>query len=461
MIMEILMQPNARMLTLLGEPGVFSDQDYRFMKYCLMTDIDNGKLIFNGLTRSLIFLRNDEITSIGNINNYEFLYKNYFLVSEDFDEQQVVDEMREKLRKPIDTVYLDHPQTFTILTTTRCNARCFYCYEMKSKHKHHMTEETAHKVSKYIASVTPKGKQIFFNWFGGEPLFNMKVIDIITQETRDAGIKFTSSFTSNGYLFDKDLVLKAKNIWNTNHVQITIDGTEEVYNKTKNYIHKDASPYKRVLNNIAMLLNNGIGVSVRLNLDFYNADNLKLLCKELHNRFKNHPSFSVYAWPIFENDDYVRTKEEHIGVFEKLRELEEVMNQYGYIPALSPKPELVYVQCMADDGNSVTISPDGDLGTCEHLIDRNFWGHIDNPYEKNYDNLYMWRDYNKPLDICYDCPIYPSCIRPAKCLEMGKCDEQYKEWRIRRHTYGIIYSYKRYKGHYNNNMPRKLAENVK
>lgn len=459
-IMEILNASNVKMLTLLGEPRVISNQDYRFMKYCLITDIDNGKLIFNGLTRSLIFLRNEELMSIGNINDYEYLYKNYFLVPEDFDEQKVTEDMREKLRKPIDDVYLDHPQSFTILTTTKCNARCFYCYEMKSKNKHHMTPETALKTANYIASAAPKGKTINLNWFGGEPLFNMKAIDIITQRIRDLGVNFMTSFTTNGYLFDKDLVLKAKNIWNTYHVQITIDGTEEVYNKIKNYIYKNTNPYKKVLNNIAMLLNNGISVSVRMNLDFHNSENLKELCGELYTRFKNHPNLSIYAWPIFETEDNIRTKEEHIAIFEKLKDLENLLDQYGYTPALVPKNEILAVQCMADDGNSVTISPDGDLGTCEHFIDKNFWGNIDNPNKKNFDNLYIWRNYNSPLDICGDCPIYPSCVRPSSCVEMGKCDEQYKEWRIRRNTYGIIQTYKKYRGFYKNNLPVKLAENV-
>lgn len=457
--MEILMQPNLRMLTLLGEQPVFVDKDYRFMKYCLITDIDNGTLIFNGLTRSLVFLNSEEIGSIGNINDYEFLYKNYFLVPEDFNEQEITDSIREKLKKPIDSVYLDHPQSFTILTTTKCNARCFYCYELKSKKKHHMTEETAKKVGEYISKVADRGKRINMHWFGGEPMFNMKVIDIITQIVRDSGQNFTTTFTSNGYLFDKDLVLKAKNVWNTVEMQITIDGTEDVYNKVKNYIHKDTNPYKRVLNNIAMLLNNGIRISIRMNLDFHNAENLKELAKELYLRFGVHPNLSVYVWPIFEDENNVKTKEEHIEIFKKLKEVEDTLMQYGYYVGLMPKHEIGYAQCMADDGTSVTISPDGELGTCEHLIDSHFWGHIDKPLEKNFDNLNIWRNYEKPLDICEDCPLYPSCIRPSMCREMSKCDEQYKEWRIRKNINGIIKIYKNSKMK-NTAMPRKLAENV-
>ena len=460
MIMEILMNSNQKMMVLLGEPPIITDQDYRFMKYCLITDINDGKLIFNGLSRALIYLSNSELGGIGNINDYEFLYKNYFLVPEDFNEQEVVDNMREKLRKPVDSVYLDHPQSFTILTTTKCNARCFYCYEMKSKKKHHMTEETAIKVGNYISKVANRKKKINMHWFGGEPLFNMKVIDIITQIVRDNGQNFTTTFTSNGYLFDKDLVLKAKNLWNTTQIQITLDGTEEIYNKVKNYIHKNTNPYKKVLNNIAMLLNNGIQVSIRLNLDFHNADNLKQLITELHARFGNHSNLSIYAWPIFEDENNIKTKEEHIKIFEKLFEVEKVLMDYGYFVGMMPKFDIAFVQCMADDGESVTISPDGDLGTCEHLIDNHFWGNIDNPSNKQMENLQMWREYEKPLDRCQDCPIYPSCIRPSKCREMSKCDEQYKTWKIRKHTNGIIKSYNDIKGFTKNVMPRRLAENV-
>lgn len=463
MNMEILMQPNLRVMSNLGEQAVFANKDYRFMKYCLITNIDNGKLIFNGLTRTLVFLRNDEINSIGNINQYSFLYKYYFLVDEDFKEEEIVERIRENLRIPIDDLYLDCPETYTILTTTKCNARCFYCYEMNSKKKHHMTEETANKVADYIINTADRRKRINLAWFGGEPLFNMKVIDIITQKVRDAGQQFTTTYTTNGYLFDKDLVLKAKNLWNAVHMQITLDGTEEVYNKVKNYIHKDPiSPYKKVLNNIAMLLNNGITVTIRMNLDFHNSENLKELVGELYQRFKNHPGLFMYAWPVFEDSNNIKTKDEHIEIYNRLEELESVMKSYGYFTGQMPKTDIAYAQCMADDGKSVTISPDGDLGTCEHLIDSNFWGNIEDPSKKDMNELLQWRNYEKPLEICKDCPIYPSCIRPSRCREMSKCDEQIKQWNLRKHTEGIIKMYKDSKRNTNNItiLPYKLAENI-
>lgn len=459
--MDILMMPNEKVLASIGIQPVLANKDYRFMKYCLVVDANGGKIIFNGLTRTCIFIYDNEISEVGNINKYEFLYKYYFLVPEDFNEQEIVDKIREKSRLPIDDIYLDHPESFTVLTTTRCNARCYYCYELGVKGKHHMTEETARKVGNYIDKVAPTTKVINIHWFGGEPLYNIKVIDIILGILRDSGRNFTTTFTTNGYLFNKDLILKAKTLWNTVNAQITIDGTEEVYNKVKNYVKPEGSPYKKVLNNIAILLNNGIHVDIRLNVDNSNADNLKQLVLELRNRFGIHPNLSIYAWPVFDDARYTRNPQEHKEIFDKLRELENVLDQCDYYGGLYPSSEIRSVQCMADDGRSVTISPDGEIGTCEHFTTNHFWTHIDNTSQKNFDELKAWRLYEEPLDICKDCPIYADCVRPSQCEEMSKCDEYYKEWRIRKHMQGLRNFYnKAIGGNQNQGLPRRLAENV-
>lgn len=457
--MQILMIPNERTLAIIGEQPVFANKDYRFMKYCLVRDYPEGKIIYNGLTSSMVMLEPNEISEIGNINKYAFLYKNYFLVPEDFNEMKVVDETMKHLRRPIDDLYLNNPTTFTVLTTMKCNARCFYCYELHKKNKKHMTDETANKIADYIHAYAPTDQQVCVSFFGGEPLFNQKPIDIIVNKLIDYNRPFFTNFTTNGYLFDKDLVIKAKNIWNTRQVQITLDGTEEVYNKAKNYIYKDGiSPYKKVLNNIAILLNYGIQVIIRFNIDLYNSENLRELVISLFNRFGNHPNLSMYAWPIFEDETNVKTPEEHAKVFGGLRKLEETMTKCGYFFGYTPPRNLRIYQCMADDGASVLIDPSGNIGTCEHFTDSHFWGHIDNPIKKNFDELKIWREYMPVLDICNDCPLYPICNRPAHCEEMSKCDEYYKEWRIRRHLNGIDQFHSNMNG--NTQLPYRLAENI-
>lgn len=53
-------------------------------------------------------------------------------------------------------------KSYTILTTTDCNARCFYCYEL-GRSRIPMSEQTAHEIADYISA--PK---VNIHWFGGE-----------------------------------------------------------------------------------------------------------------------------------------------------------------------------------------------------------------------------------------------------------------------------------------------------
>ena len=127
------------------------------------------------MTGSLVFLRSYERINIFTedpCDYVEFLLNNYFIVPEKFEEKPLVDMIRERKWQPITYNYLDSPRHFTILTTTTCNARCFYCYELKSKGKTPMSIETAEKVAKYIITRCPKGTEVSLDWFGGEPLFN-------------------------------------------------------------------------------------------------------------------------------------------------------------------------------------------------------------------------------------------------------------------------------------------------
>ena len=440
-IMEILRYHNVSHMAALGEPSIWDNEEYVMAKHCLVVDVDRGKVILNALSRSIVYLDNNDLSNLGDMDTYGYLYKTYFLVPEDFDSIKAIDKIKENIRIPIDKMYLRHPNEFTILPTTACNARCFYCYENKSIKKHHMTNETALEVAKYIVRVCPGN--VSLHWFGGEPLFNAKCINIITDYLRAKNIGYDSSITTNGYLFSEELADKAINQWHLKSAQITLDGTESVYNKAKNYIYKDgSSPYKRVVRNIGILLNRDIRVTVRMNIGTYNIEDIKKLIGELFSNFGLHPNLSMYVWPIFDDKDE-RSDEENDIIFNGVREIEELIENYGYRQGDWPEETVMQALCMADAGSQVTISPDGDLGVCEHYIDSNFIGHI-NSSEYNYDVLNTWRDYKEPLDICKDCPLYGSCIRPVNCLEMSKCSEHIKEWKIRKAVYGLLSFYDNY-----------------
>ena len=117
----------------------------------------------------------------------DFLINHWFLVPIKYDEEAILSIIKERECTIITDTYLDHPEHFTILTTSACNARCFYCYELGLKNKTHMSLETAEKVAKYIIKHAPKDRSVTLDWFGGEPLFNHKMISIISSRVRSAG----------------------------------------------------------------------------------------------------------------------------------------------------------------------------------------------------------------------------------------------------------------------------------
>ena len=451
--MEIIVSPNPELVLYFGFQGRHKDKKYRLNKFCLIEDFINGKLIHNHFTGSFIFMTNSEFERIYDMENTEpwhkFLYDSWFLVEEDFNEHAAINEFRTKHRVPVDDFYLEEIESYTILPTTGCNARCFYCYE-RDMSKSTMTEETAEKVVQYMLKKAKNPKQaIRLRWFGGEPMVNMKIIRYICRRLEESGRNFFSSMNSNGYLFTEKIAQEARDDWKLNNIQITLDGTEDIYNKAKNYVYKnqnEVSPFKKVIDNIGFLTSRGINVTIRMNVDMYNAEDLKELVREIHLRFPEHNNLGVYAYPIFEDKDTVRDDAAREAVYQKIIEIEEVMAENGFVNG-SPMSEGIRGQhCMVDNGRNVTISPNGDLGLCEHYIDTDFWGHIDDDSneKRNWDIIYEWREYMPKLDICEDCCYFPSCIRTRKCQDLHDCHKWHKEFNIRHSAQDMVYSYKRW-----------------
>ena len=200
---------------------------YRPMKYLLKAEVEDGTLLYNVVTSELVLLDDEEAKIFESLPamyapEMDELIAKHFIVKEDFEEKKSVQQLRTLLRK------LNPPKRtngFTILPTTECNARCYYCFE--SDHKHcTMTEKTVHDVVDYIAKES-KSEPIEIGWFGGEPLVGFKQISMICEGLRQKGIKYNSSMVSNAYLFDQKLISVAKNDWNLKRIQITLDGTDD------------------------------------------------------------------------------------------------------------------------------------------------------------------------------------------------------------------------------------------
>lgn len=450
--MEILRNVNNEYVSMLGINPIDATKSYRWNKLITSVDIDDGKVMFNGLTRAIIFLKNIELENICDIKTYEFLYRAYFLVDSEFNEYSKVEEIRSKLRTPVDDLYLTKIRRYTILTTLGCNARCKYCYEKNIKTKKALSNIDALRIADYIINHSNINDNIYLSWFGGEPLVNTKAIDLIANYLSERNFKFTSDMISNGYLFDEKLIKKAKNNWHLTSIQITLDGTEPVYNSIKNYVNAKDNPYQRVLKNIQLLLDNGIQVSIRLNVGESNGENLLELIEELNLIFGARSGLQIYCRSLFD-DNETRNEDNNKITYFYINAIEAKLDEYEFNVGKSCGERMMLCQCMADDGTSVLISPNGDIGTCEHYLDKDFFGNINNSY-RDMQVLKEWHEYLPDLDICKDCPIYADCLRPKKCKELSYCDSHIKQNRKKNYEIGLKNLYLGYR--MSNMLPNEL-----
>lgn len=421
---------------------------YRLLIYCIRQETPDGLLLHNTLSREMVLLNEQEREHM--LDN-AYLRDHWFVVPMGFDDRKFVRQVRQmhQLVAPKPSAI----NGFTIFTTMDCNARCFYCYEL-GRARTPMSQETALKVASYIAGNYQKlfaknpNASVKITWFGGEPLYNASVIDTICNELHGQGVRFSSRMISNAYLFDTQTARKAASQWNLKLVQITLDGTEQVYNKAKAFIYKEGSAFQRVIDNIEGILDAGIKVQVRMNIDMHNADNLLELVDYLAERFAGREGLTCYSHPLFEvagERAHTRTDERRAMVYQRQLELQERIRERG----LGGKPRLsrsVKVnQCMADSGHSVTILPTGHIGLCEHYSESDYISHVDNPSAVDRDMVRSFRETHDDLDICADCAYYPQCIRLRKCEEESVCFPEIREGRLRKVRLAMLGTYQKWK----------------
>lgn len=425
---------------LLKKQRIKDGEQYRPMYYVVEQPVDEGLLLYHTMTKALVLLTPEEADIYKtNPATLPQLIEQWFLVPSSHDDRLLSRQIRDvakMLKKKTNAI-----TSYTILTTTDCNARCFYCYEM-GRSRIPMSHETAMQTADYIISHC-QGKKVSLHWFGGEPLYNKSVITIICRRLKDANIEYKSTMTSNGYLFDEDIVKEAKDLWQLNEIQITLDGTEKIYNNSKAYIYKGVNAYRRVINNIHHLQDVGINVCIRLNIDMHNADNLLELANELRQEFIRPKGISVYIHTLLEaanGSQAMHNDQKRKYVFDKMNKIELQLRDDGFIRANRLIHHVKTNHCMADNDNSIVIAPDGHIGKCEHYTEDHFIGHIMNQKWNSQMKEYF-RETHDEIDACTTCFKYPNCIWLKLCQNKITCTQEYRDHDMANLRYSILKAY--------------------
>ena len=430
--MQVIIPTTSLVEQIVGTQKRAEGQHYRLMTYVVQQPVDDGLLLYNTLTCSLLLLTPDEAADL---TGQQELIDRWFLVPEEHDDQKLCRQIRQTaaLLKPASKAI----KNYVILTTTGCNARCFYCYEKGTKTVT-MTAETASKVVRYI--VAHRGNEkVEVNWFGGEPLVNVTVIDQICTELRAQGVPFSSEMTSNGYLFDADKVQRAKNLWQLQKVQITLDGMEQTYNRVKDYVYRGVNAFERVLTNIGLLTAAGIRVVIRLNFDQNNIGEMAELTEQLHQRFGTNEHLFIYPHELYGE----HTSEDKATIYAQRMQLKQQIAAYGYNPQLGLRKNIKLNQCLADSDSGVEIVPDGHLCKCAHYMEEHdLFGHIDSE-ERDNAILSKFKECLTDIEACTTCFIYPQCYRLVMCPR-NECTPGKRQERLFLTRESMNYEYERY-----------------
>lgn len=399
---------------------------YREFLFTLKKEMSNGMLWYNLMTYEVIFLSQSDLQKIefGDKSIIQALVRRWFMIPCDIDDKTIVYDFWQKYKAKHPSRRNSPLSLVTIFTTTECNAKCPYCYEYGTA-KDTMDEETALETAKYISNNSMN--KLTLKWFGGEPLLNYKVIDIICGQLKKSGKGYSSYLVTNAYLFDKITDEQIVNQWNLKQVQITIDGTRNEYKKIKCL---PDNAYDKVLKTIERLAHLQISVMIRVHVTNENSADIKKLIYELGSHFKKlgekRKYIRLYAAPLFENlgeKPELLTAEKRNLLYDEYINIDSLISSSG-IDHGRGFPKIKPVHCMADSGCSIVIAPNGNLTPCEHCHDKEVIGNVRDGGEIPD----KWYEQTPRIPECKTCFYYPQCIRLKMCEAESPCNSAYRKF---------------------------------
>ena len=400
--------------------------------------LNETSIIYNPLYGTIGKINKDNMNAYTNDTfskeELEILYKHKVYIDDDVDELSIINKNR------ADGINDTKSKLFRIWTTTGCNARCFYCFEKGIK-SINMNMETAAYVINYIISNLEDNDKLLVEWFGGEPLLNPDVIDMISVELinycNKHNIRYRAYIITNGSLINESIVNKFKE-YKIKSCQITLDGLGEYYNDSKNYYLKCYN-FDTIINNIKLLIENKITVSIRLNYSNNNYDTLLQLIEYIHNEFGINKYLKAYVYPLWTStDDSVAERyvsdvtvgNEFISLVDKLVEYK--LMSINHVIGIRYKR----YQCYARKIGTCSILPDGNITKCAETYNQVIGNIYDGITDKKvYDE---WTS-TKLDPRCVDCKYLPLCNDGCKasmfnnmhrCIPTKNITEELIKWYV-------------------------------
>lgn len=301
----------------------------------------------------------------------------YLTTKNEEEERQYVARLANALHKKDQLLHA----SFTVLITYDCNFRCPYCFEkndaVEKLHSRVMKRETVDCMYKCIDEIMKEKriKSTNIMLYGGEPLLeeNVEIVNYIVTEGVKRG--YTFSAITNGYDLNYFTNLLSED--KIKDIQVTIDGMEAMHNSKR--VHRDGVPtFKKIINNIGIVLDKGVRVTIRYNTDKTNFNQLIELKKYFESiGYTQYEKFSIDSARLAEYEAKLDTsklysQKEFIAEHEKM-DTGNICHDYNMSArirsAIRHKKPLPYsaVFCSSQFGNYI-FDPMGKVYPCLEVV---------------------------------------------------------------------------------------------
>jgi len=246
------------------------------------------------------FLKEFDHNSISNLDSetIKILLKRGYLTDISFRSEKSKIELISNYLKQKNKI-----SNFLFVVTYKCNLKCNYCFQKKlQKNRPRWTNTTiskeyidyAFKAMKEIESSFPNS--LLITLYGGEPLLkdNVDIIEYLLQKGICHGYRFNA--ITNGVDLKYFLpFLKERKIQS---LQITLDGPPSVHD-LRRFDMNQKGTFIRITRNITKILDCGVEINLRINVDSSNLYQVHELFHIFHkNKWNNYKNFKPYIIPL-------------------------------------------------------------------------------------------------------------------------------------------------------------------
>ncbi len=324
----------------------------------------------------------------------------------------------------------------TIAPTMACNMACQYCFEENKRGK--MSAAVVETLIDFVEKRAPGLLRVDINWYGGEPLLAMDIIEDITLSVMDLGkehkFKYSASMISNGYLLTRENVDKLREL-RVSMVQVTLDGPAEIHDK-KRPLKNGQGSFHKILENIAYAATK-MGIGIRVNVD--KSFNEEIILRML-GQFKEaglQDKVGIYFGLLEPASKVCANIADTCFNPNEFSEIElsyyRILLDQGFRIDRLPTPMSAY--CIAQIVNGLLIDPEGNLYHCfNHVGDKSkSFGQIAdqiNYQHPNFVRLFKFDPFED--DSCRQCQMLPICLGgcPSRRAERGlEGDAQCDSWK--------------------------------